>query len=261
DEYVSYVIFFPALSAGPIDRIERFVPELRQPQQLDREDWIEIIKRVLFGLFKKFVIADTLAVIAIDDGLGQNADSTLWMWVFVYAYAFQIYFDFSGYTDMAIGMGRLAGIRLPENFRSPYLKPNITQFWNNWHITLTQWFRSYYFNPLTRFLRRTNLPAWVSLAIVQLSTMVLIGLWHGATWNFVFWGLWHGIGLFIHNRWQTWVNPHLKMDRRSARQQNASTMVGIVLTFHFVALGWVFFALSAPEVAKHVLSTLFGLTR
>ncbi|MDX1411671.1 MAG: hypothetical protein R3351_05910, partial [Nitrospirales bacterium] len=123
-----------------------------------------------------------------------------------------------------------------------------------------QWFRSYYFNPLTRYLRKTKLPTWVSLAIVQLSTMVLIGLWHGATWNFVFWGLWHGIGLFIHNRWHAWLSPFMNRRGLSVGQQKVSSMMGVVLTFHFVAVGWVFFALSEPTAATHALLTLFGLT-
>ena len=258
DEFVNYVIFFPALSAGPIDRIERFVPELRQPQVIDGSEWVDIIKRVFWGLFKKFVIADTLAVIALDNGLAQNIHSTMWMWIAVYAFAFQIYFDFSGYTDIAIGMGRLLGIRLPENFLAPYLKTNITQFWNNWHITLTQWFRAYYFNPVTRSLRKTKLPAWVSLAIVQVSTMVLIGLWHGITPNFVIWGIWHGIGLFVHKNWSDWTRSRINVNALSAGQQKFISLTGILLTFRFVAIGWVFFTLSTPAEAWHTLSILLG---
>ena len=126
-----------------------------------------------------------------------------WMWLFLYAYSFRIYFDFSGYTDIAIGMGRLLGVRLPENFAAPYLKSNIALFWNSWHMTLTQWFRSYVFNPLTRGLRSASTPPpmWLIILVTQASTMVLIGLWHGITWSFAAWGMWHALGLFIHNRW------------------------------------------------------------
>jgi D-alanyl-lipoteichoic acid acyltransferase DltB (MBOAT superfamily) len=258
DEFVNYVIFFPALSAGPIDRIERFVPELRQPQIIDGGEWVDIIKRVFGGLFKKFIIADTLAIMALDDGLAQNIHSTMWMWIAVYAFAFQIYFDFSGYTDIAIGMGRLLGIHLPENFLAPYLKPNITQFWSNWHITLTQWFRAYYFNPVTRSLRKTKLPTWASLAFVQVSTMILIGLWHGITPNFVIWGVWHGIGLFVHKQWSDWARLHVKVNALSAGQQKFISLTGILLTFHFVAIGWVFFTLSSPTGAWHTLIILLG---
>ncbi len=168
----------------------------------------------------------------------------------MYAYAFQIFFDFSGYTDIAIGLGRLLGIKLPENFNSPYLKPNLTQFWNNWHMTLTQWFRAYFFNPVTRALRSGKKPLpipWI-IFITQLATMVLIGLWHGVTWNFVLWGLWHGLGLFIHNRWSEWTKA--RFAKFGARLQAGLNIGGILLTFHFVALGWVFFAL--PEVSTSV---------
>lgn len=263
-EYVTYVIFFPALSAGPIDRIERFLPELRQPAPLTSPDGLFVIRRVALGLFKKFVIADTLAIIALNDTLVQRIHTSGWMWIIVYAYTLQIYFDFSGYTDIAIGMARLVGIRLPENFAAPYLKPNLTQFWNNWHITLTQWFRAYAFNPLTRALRRSMpkaMSVWVILLITQLSTMILIGLWHGITLNFALWGLWHGCGLFIHNRWTEWSRGRFDPSGYSPLKQNLLTLGGTALTFHFVALGWVFFALSTPAAAWRVLLVLFGVAQ
>ena len=121
----------------------------------------------------------------------------------MYAYAFRIFLDFSGYTDIAIALGRLLGVRLPENFAAPYLKPNIALFWNSWHMSLTQWFRAYVFNPLARRLRSATaqIPDWLACLVTQLVTMLLIGLWHGITWSFALWGLWHGIGLFVHNRW------------------------------------------------------------
>ncbi len=258
DEYINYIIFFPSLGAGPIDRIERFIPELRHPKKVDNDEWINVSKRIFWGLFKKFIIADSLAIIAINAGLVQNVQSQIWMWVTVYAYSFQIYFDFSGYTDIAIGTGRLLGVHLPENFRNPYLKSNIALFWNNWHITLTQWFRAYYFNPLTRFLRRKNVESWVVLVIVQLSTMILIGLWHGMTTNFILWGLWHGIGLFIHNRWHHLARQYININALSSLQEKLLTGTGIFLTFNFVALGWVFFALPTPTLAKEALFILLG---
>ena len=129
-EFVNYVIFFPAYTAGPIDRVERFVKDLRAPLSLGNDDWLEAGSRIVVGLFKKFVVADLLAVISVSDILVDYVQSPGWMWVLVYAYAFRIYFDFSGYTDLAVGMGRLLGIRLPENFNAPYLKQNIALFWN-----------------------------------------------------------------------------------------------------------------------------------
>jgi alginate O-acetyltransferase complex protein AlgI len=258
-EYVVYVIFFPSLSAGPIDRIERFVGDLRKPLSLTSDDYGEAGKRLVLGLFKKFVVADTLGLVALNANNATQVRTTGWAWVLLYAYAFQIYFDFSGYTDIAIGLGRLLGIKLPENFKAPYLKANLTQFWNNWHITLTQWFRAYFFNPVTRALRsgkkKFSIP--IIVFITQMGTMVLIGLWHGVTWNFVAWGVWHGLGLFGHNRWSEWTKG--RFAALPLRWQKALNVGGVLLTFHFVAIGWVFFALPSLSVSGQFLQRLIPL--
>ncbi|MEW5828254.1 MAG: MBOAT family O-acyltransferase [Chloroflexota bacterium] len=258
-EYVTYVIFFPALAAGPIDRAERFVGELRQPLALDSAGWLEAGQRVMVGLFKKFVIADSLVTFALSGANAGDIRTPGWMWIYLYAYTLLIYFDFSGYTDIAIGLGRLMGIKMPENFNAPYLKSNLTQFWNNWHMTLTQWFRAYFFNPLTRFLRSNkSLPTWLIILLTQISTMVLIGLWHGITWNFVFWGLWHGLGLFLQNRWSEFTRPHAAEWLVLPWRQKTAEWVGVFVTFNFVALGWVFFVLPTTETAGQVFLKLFG---
>lgn len=260
-EYITYVIFFPAFTAGPIDRIERFIKDLRQPfEGLNSEIFFSADQRLLIGLFKKFVVADTLALIALNDTNALQVNSTGWMWILVYAYAFQIYFDFSGYTDIALGIAKFIGINLPENFSSPYLKPNLTQFWNNWHMTLTQWFRAYFFNPVTRWLRSWQKPMSVPMMILltQIATMLLIGFWHGVTWNFTIWGLWQGLGLFIHNRWNDWTKAKTAEWANTPLKQNVLNISGIIFTFHFVALGWIFFALSSPVTSWQVILKLFG---
>ncbi len=260
-EYMNYAIFFPAFTAGPIDRIERFNKDLCAPLPLSNDDWVYAGTRFFSGLFKKFVVADLLAVISINDVLVSKVQNGAWLWVFLYAYALRIYFDFSGYTDIAIGMGRLMGIRLPENFSRPYLKSNLTLFWNSWHMTLTQWFRSYVFNPLTRAMRSAKrpLPVWSVILVAQVSTMALIGLWHGVTLGFIAWGLWHGIGLFIHNRWSDFLRPRAPAWMQSGRGQWLTSAAGVFLTFNYVALGWLFFTLSSPSVAWLALRRLFGL--
>jgi len=262
-EYFAYVIFFPALTAGPIDRIERFVGGLREPVMPDSEGFVHAGERFFVGLFKKYVVADGLALITLNSVNATQVQHSFWAWVILYAYAFQIYFDFSGYTDIVIGIARLLGINLPENFNAPYLKPNLTQFWNNWHMSLTQWFRFYYFNPVNRWLRRARRPLSIPLQILfmQVSTMVLIGLWHGVTWNFVLWGLWHGLGLFIHNRWSDYIKPKAAALLTSPARQQLFNLTGIFLTFNFVALGWVFFALPTPLVSERFFLVLFGLNR
>ena len=257
-EFATYVVFFPSLAAGPIDRAERFAQDLRQDFALTQDETLLAGQRIVIGLFKKFVIADGLALIALNDALAMQVRTAGWMWIHLYAYTFQIYFDFSGYTDIAIGISRLVGIKLPENFISPYTKPNLTQFWNNWHMTLTQWFRAYFFNPFNRWIRGyKNIPAWIMIFTGQLLTMLLIGLWHGVTVNFILWGTWHGLGLFLQNRWSDFAKTRFNIN--NPRMQTAMQLGGVLLTFHFVALGWVFFALSEPTISWQVFRKLFKL--
>lgn len=259
-EFASYVLFFPSLTAGPIDRAERFAQDLRKVFVLTQNEILAGGQRIAIGLFKKFVIADALALIALNDTLATQVHTTGWMWILLYAYTFQIYFDFSGYTDIAIGIACLVGIQLPENFAAPYTRPNLTQFWNNWHMTLTQWFRSYFFNPFNRWIRKfKNIPAWAMILIGQLATMLLIGLWHGITLNFIFWGLWHGLGLFLQNRWSDFVRRRSPALGQNPRLQPALQAGGILLTFHFVALGWLFFALTTPSLSWQVFMKLLGV--
>jgi alginate O-acetyltransferase complex protein AlgI len=261
DEFASYVLFFPTLTAGPIDRAERFIKDLREPFMLAAPAVFEGGSRIAIGLFKKFALADALALIALNGTNAAQTTSTGWLWVMLYAYALRIYFDFSGYSDIAIGLGRLAGFAIPENFDRPYLKPNLTAFWNSWHITLALWFRAYYFNPLSRAMRSKAkaMPAWAMIAISQVTTMVLIGLWHGISWNFVLWGAWHGVGLFAHNRWANATRAQDKALGIRPRLRQAIDIGTTVLTFHYAVLGWVWFALPTIGLSGKVFLHLFGL--
>lgn len=263
-EFAAYALFFPAYTAGPIDRSQRFtadLPRLCQPaQEGAREDVAQGGWRILLGVFKKFALADSLALISLSAQNASQTASTPWTWVLLYAYALRLYFDFSGYTDIALGLGRLLGIRLPENFTAPYLKTNLTAFWNSWHITLAQWFRAYFFNPFTRSLRSGGrLPVWLVILAGQLGVMLLIGLWHGIALNFALWGLWHGVGLFIHNRWSDWLRPRLPDLRARPGLQKALALGGWLLTFHYVAFGWVWFVLPDFSQALQVFGRLLAL--
>ncbi|MCW5874313.1 MAG: MBOAT family protein [Anaerolineales bacterium] len=251
-DFVTYIVFFPALAAGPIERVERFVPQLHERFLLGAAELQAAGQRLVTGLFMKFVLADVLAYFALNPALGAQTTSTLWMWVLLVAYAWRIFFDFAGYTHIAIGLGLLFGIRLPENFARPYSQPNLTAFWNSWHITLAQWFRAYFFNPLTRYLRTHKWPVWAVVLVGQVSTMALIGLWHGVTLNFLIWGLWHGVGLFVHSQFAA----ARKGAPAPARWQHVLSVLG---TFIYVALGWVWFVLPQQAQALHVLRVLFGL--
>jgi D-alanyl-lipoteichoic acid acyltransferase DltB (MBOAT superfamily) len=260
-EYVTFVTFFPALPAGPLDRVQRFVKDVRAPFMLSSAAVWNGGQRIVWGLFKKFAVADTLALIALNAVNAGQVQSAGWLWVLLYAYALRIYFDFSGYTDVAVGMAQIMGVALPENFDHPYRKPNLTIFWNSWHISLAQWFRAYWFNPLTRALRSGPRPLPMGLIIFlgQVSTMLLIGVWHGLTWNFAMWGLWHGLGLFAHNRWSEAIKGRAAALEAYPRLQRLLTLGGTLLTFHYVTLGWVWFALPGVGVAVDVFGKLFGI--
>lgn len=262
-DYMVYVLFFPAFTAGPIDRLQRFQKDLEKPLVADGfpMDLGEGGQRLAVGMFKKFVVADALSLVALNARNAGQVKTGGWAYVLLVAYSFLIYFDFSGYTDIAIGLGRVLGFKLPENFNHPYLKPNLTQFWNNWHMTLTQWFRAYFFNPFTRSLRRKKgLPAWIIILITQLLTMVLIGMWHGVTVNFLLWGVWHGLGMFVHNRWSVWFKGHGAWLDVQTWRRKAWNVLGAIFTFQFVALGWLFFALPTPELSFRVMGLLFGVS-
>jgi alginate O-acetyltransferase complex protein AlgI len=260
-EYLTYIIFFPTITAGPIDRVERFAKDLRAPAAPLSESFFPAGERILAGLFKKFVLADGLAILALNAVNAAQVTAAPWLWLLVYAYAFRIYFDFAGYTDIALGLGRWMGFTLPENFNRPYLQANLTAFWNSWHMTLAQWFRAYFFNPLTRALRSGNraIPMAAIIFIGQIATFALIGLWHGVTWNFLIWGCWHGIGLFAHNRWGEWSRGWVgRLDARPPLK-SAYTIVSTLGTFQYVALGWIWFALPSVETSARVFLRLFGM--
>jgi alginate O-acetyltransferase complex protein AlgI len=261
-EHLTYVIFFPALASGPIDRIERFVPDVRalpDVQLFIPPRVIEAGGRIAIGLFKKFVIADSLALFALNSTNADQATSAGALWLLLYAYAFRLFLDFSGYTDIVIGIGILLGVRLPENFDLPYLKHSITAFWQSWHITLSNWVRFYVFSPLSRTLLTRKVPPLTAVFIAQLATMVIIGLWHGAQWTFLMWGVWHGVGLFVHKVWSDRTRKRYLALKNQLRLLHAWTITGILLTFHFVALGWVWFALPDIGQAARTFGRLFGI--
>ena len=217
--------------------------------------------RIAVGLFKKFVIADSLALgLSLTAVSAQQATSTAGLWLLLYGYAFRLYFDFSGYSDIAIGLGILFGIKLPENFRAPYLKSNLTSFWQSWHITLSDWARFYIFTPLSRsLLRRKPRPSpQLILLTAHLSTMLVIGLWHGITANFVIWGLWHGVGLFVHKQWSDRTRRWYRSLADKPGQKRAWSLAGWFITFHYVVLGWVWFALPTVPLAWQTFAKLMG---
>lgn len=191
-DYAIFITFFPRLVAGPIMRATEFLPQLEQGIQLDLNRFFEGMQLFLRGLLKKIVVADNLALV-VDQVYGAPAIySSVTVWMVVCAYSVQILYDFWGYTDMARGLGRMLGIDLPLNFNLPYTAQSITEFWDRWHISLSTWLRDYLYIPLGG-----NRKGRVRTYINMMVTMLLGGLWHGASWNFIFWGGLHGMYLAI----------------------------------------------------------------
>ena len=257
-DYFVYIFFFPTLTAGPIDRINRFTKDLAIPSNPFDNDLVVAAKRIFVGMFKKFVVADTLALIALNSTNVFQISNRFWMWFALYAYTFQILFDFSGYTDIVLGISKLMGFNLPKNFNLPYFAKNISDFWRRWHITLSNWFRDYVFIPLEWRVRK-NPQKRLFRDGHMLFVFVLTGLWHGVTANFVVWGLWHGLGLVIQSRWNEWITQKIS---RFADQKSIGIIsdgLRIFFTFHYVALGWIWFALPSSAEAIHVFKLLLGV--
>ncbi|HWF19485.1 MAG TPA: MBOAT family O-acyltransferase [Verrucomicrobiae bacterium] len=232
-EYLAFILFFPTMVAGPIKRYGDFLPKLCQPSLDWEEDWQRGVTRILVGLAKKFLIADLLT--AFTQHLCRNDIAQAQRWVlpvWLLAFGAQIYFDFSAYSDIAIGSARLFGIKVLENFDWPYLRTNIAEFWRHWHMSLYRWLVDYVFIPLGGSRVR---PARVYVNL--LITMFLSGLWHGAGLNFLVWGLWHGMLLSIHRLWKRWRGESELPPARSAQ------IAGWAITFVAVTVGWAFFAM------------------
>jgi alginate O-acetyltransferase complex protein AlgI len=241
--FALYIINFPQLIAGPIIRYRPIAPQLGQ-RAVSFEDVDTGVARFAAGLAKKLLIANPIG--AVGDHLFATAPSDLpiWaVWVAVLCFSLQIYFDFSGYSDMAIGMARMFGFRFPENFNYPYCATSIKDFWRRWHMTLSAWFRDYVYLPLGG--SRKN--AWTTTRNLWI-VFLLCGAWHGASWNFVVWGMWHGLFLSIE-RLRTVERWLLKAPRVL---QNAYVLL-------IVMVGWVFFRSPTLELALDMLSRMFGL--
>jgi alginate O-acetyltransferase complex protein AlgI len=229
-----YGALFTIFVAGPIERFERLAPQLQADNQHFQWNHADAaVRRIAYGLFKKVVIADwTGYAIA---SLAHASWTSVEGMVFLLGYSVQIYMDFAGYSDIAIGASRLFGITVMENFDWPYLQPNISRFWRHWHISLSDWIRDYLFFPLSRVSRGK---AW-TLVAVPLIAMGLCGLWHGPEWHFVAWGAWHGAGLSFLQGWNKWKRARPALAALSEKQW--FTAGAVVLTFVFVTFGWVFF--------------------
>jgi alginate O-acetyltransferase complex protein AlgI len=254
-QYLLFVTWFPHLIAGPVLHHAKMMPQFRDQAISRMRSRNLVIGIVLFaiGLTKKLLIADPISAYAdpvFTAAAAGNPISMVMAWIGALAYTFQIYFDFSGYSDMAVGLSMLFGVRLPINFNSPYKSINIIEFWRRWHMTLSQFLRDYLYIPLGGN-RYGNFRRYFNL----LATMVLGGLWHGANWTFITWGALHGLYLCVNHAWQ-WIGSRTGVAGRlpSIITVPAST----VLTFLLVVVAWVYFRADTMGAAHHVLTAMLG---
>jgi alginate O-acetyltransferase complex protein AlgI len=238
--FALFAAFFPTQIAGPIKRYPDFVAQMQAKTKLQLSYFDEGIPLIIIGMAKKLLLADNLSTFVQMGVSAPTMYSGPELWLFAYAFAFQIYFDFSGYTDIGRGSAMLFGYHIPINFNMPYIARNMSDFWHRWHISLSSWLRDYLFIPLggskgSRWQTNRNL----------FITMALGGLWHGASWNFVVWGIYHGLALIVHREFamwkasQAWLMAFLQKPVIAKAWHYSS----LLLTFHAVCIGWVFFRL------------------
>ncbi len=245
-DFALYVSFFPQLVAGPIVRAGDFFPQLEHRMQWSTDRFYAGCQQLLRGYLKKLLIADQLARLSDTVFAYPDAFSTLTMLLGLLAWTGQIYADFSGYSDIAIGAGKLLGIELPENFQHPYLSTSIQDFWRRWHMSLSTWLRDYLYIPLGGN-RGGATRTYFNLMV----TMTLGGLWHGAAWTFVLWGLWHGACLSVNRLWfQHW--------QRKGSFSPLPAWLSWLLTFAAVVFGWSLFRAGSMEQWLHFWRSCFG---
>lgn len=248
-DFLNYIFFFPILTAGPIERFQPFLAQSSNPPSFDSSFVARGLPRILLGTFKKVALAGLLGIAA--GYLQKQGYGAGMYWVASLAYTLQIYFDFSGYSDIAVGVSLLFGYEVMENFSLPYLAHNLSQFWKRWHISLTRWFTDYIFIPLGG----SRVP-FAQILLNTLVVMLVTGLWHGAAWHFVVWGLFHAGGLIIWRLFRHFVVPHLEA-RFAISRWRLGAVLSTCLTFLFVDIGWIFFACSWTQ-AQYVLTVMFG---
>lgn len=249
-DYAFYVSFFPQLVAGPIVRASDFAPQIRKPVVITPDMFARGVYFIIIGLFKKAVISDYISLNFVDrifdnPTLYSGMENLLG----IYGYALQIYCDFSGYSDMAIGIALLLGFRFPLNFNAPYRATSITDFWRRWHISLSTWIRDYIYISLGGN-RKGKLRQYINLIL----TMLLGGLWHGASLNFIVWGGMHGVALAAHKLFSQEILHHA----RSYCPRGIRKWAAILLTFHFVCFTWIFFRQTSFSAGQTMLLRIFS---
>ena len=257
-DYALFVSFFPQLVAGPIERAKNLLPQISRPRTIDPDQVNEGIWLIFWGLFKKMYVADNLPLLImfLNNPLSSNDPAAQGgvILVTLYIYCFQLYADFSAYSDLARGSALVLGFDIMVNFRTPYLASNIQEFWGRWHISLTTWIRDYLYYPLalTRIRKKTLSPS-----LATLITFLIMGLWHGPSWNYVLWGGYHALLLILYGK----LAPLIRKRTKGVKQPSGLGKVkplSILVTFHFCVLGVVFFRYPTLEEIGFNLYNLFA---
>ncbi|MBC7430411.1 MAG: hypothetical protein H7336_17485 [Bacteriovorax sp.] len=245
-DYYNYITFFPSYLSGPLDKYGHFVSETEKENEPDIKELLENIYRIVLGTFKKIVIADFLANLSIDSMYTPDVLLLPFYKVMIsmYIYSMVLYFDFSGYSDVAVGVGGLFGIKVPENFNSPFSSKNIQEFWNRWHISFMHWLRDYVYYPLQMFLLKTvkikNTVLVASLGFFV--TFLIAGLWHGSSKHYFYYGLYHGICYSIYLIWRHFLLKKGTLAFKTFyNKSNGIKILSVVITYHYFILGLFFF--------------------
>ena len=256
-DFLVYNSFFPTIVAGPIERADHFAKTYDKLGRPTLDDVLAGFKRIFLGLLKKVWLggialrwAQPISQFALDGDVGFAQ-----AWLALYAICLYAYFDFAGYSDLAIGVGRLMGIKLAENFDNPYLRPSIAEFWKGWHLSLSFWIRDYLFVPMCGRSQSTIRPH-----VAALTSMTLCGLWHAPAVGWALWGFFHGLGLSVHQAWTLALRKRFKLKKRLSKSV-PFRVASIVLTFHFVAFTWTWISIDANSVGPTLryLKILVGL--
>lgn len=248
-DFASYVLFFPTYISGPVERFPAFHAQTTAQKDFDVSDFNYGLQRIFLGILRKFIIADNLKGIIMPVLLSPEKYNSLTVVLAIYGLAVQIYMDFAGYTDLAIGVARLFGYKIMENFNSPYLKKNIALFWRNWHISVYSFIRDYFFFPLFGY-KATTLKIYMGI----FSSMIVFMLWHEGSLNFLVLGIYHGFGLIFWHLFQELKRKYVFL--RMKKEIFPLTALSIFLTFSFVSFGFIFFSFDFNQI-KIILSAIF----
>lgn len=261
--FLNYILFFPGFFIGPINRYNTFSSSIEKTPDNNDIDIINGIKRIITGLFKKVVLSGFFfpySLMALDLG---NPEQSRWMaFIAIYAYGLYVYFDFSGYSDMAIGSAKLVGINLPENFNNPFLKTNIQQFWANWHMSLTSWLTDYIYWPVVKKLRnyKSLRKKTVTLSCIGITiTFMVCGIWHGDGVHYLYWGIMHGVGLSLLNIYKHLIKSYCTKDfQKWINKSKSVKIINNIITVQYVCVSFILFAFDIQQI-KQYFGLLFGI--